>query len=187
MFRYTYISSFVLLLQNPSRLYFLNYFPVNLSSDCRFRHGCWFPLFQSEPTLTNICTIFPMIFTHIPKIRKQIVSKRRYHSTKVHSTSQKTNLGRIQLHRTHHIHATSDEALTRPWYFGFIRILDLAKLVSCSREFPSNESTWKRWPPHTLYTGPTKTADVCSRMTTAMAYEKWHLYWETDNKDYHHK
>jgi hypothetical protein len=63
MLSYTYISSFDLLFDNFSRLHFLNYFSVNLSSDCRFRYCCWFPLFQSEPTLTYICTIFPMIFT----------------------------------------------------------------------------------------------------------------------------
>lgn len=153
MLGYTYISSFVLSLQNSSCLYLLSDFPVTLSSDCSFRHGCWLQLFQSEPTLTYICIIFPMIFTLLSrKIRKQIVPKRRYHSTKVHRTSQKTNLGKIQLHWALHIHATSNDASTRRWYFGFKRILDLAKLVSCSTEFPSHESTRKRWPdPHPVH------------------------------------
>jgi hypothetical protein len=127
--------------------------------------------FNENPRLPKVVPFFPMIFhSSIPNIRKQIVPKRRYHSTKVHSTSQKTNVGRIHLNWTLNIHAKSNEALTRQWYFGFIRILDLAKLVSCSREFPSHESTWKNWPPpHPLHRthinlGCLFTNDHCKRL-----------------------
>jgi hypothetical protein len=93
-------SYFVLLFQNFSRLHFLDS-PPPCKSVIRLQHLVWLPvpIISIRPHPYLHLYHFPHNFhSYIPNIRKQIVPKRRYHSTKVHSTSKKTNLGRIQLH-----------------------------------------------------------------------------------------